>query len=93
MLVDVPVAVNNDIPPATICGAAYLGFECLATINLTIQMDEWDKSTKEQQEGMAYKYVLLLPEMGESENREFSGRYYFITSEWEEMTLCGNIVP
>jgi hypothetical protein len=54
--------------------------------------DEWVLGQREQQNAAAKSYVLLLPELKKEAREPFSGRHYFITSNWEEMNFNGNIV-
>jgi hypothetical protein len=88
----VPVTINHRVPATVVCGAAYLGFECGTPVDLVVPPARWESTIQEQHSSVVIKFVLLLPELKKEAGDPFSGRHYFITSDWEEMTVTGNIV-
>jgi hypothetical protein len=88
----VPVRVDYEVDSEVICGAAFLGFCCEPAVELVVPADKWGQEQREQRNAVAKKYVLLLPELKKHDADPFSRRHYFITSDWEEMNVDGNIV-
>jgi hypothetical protein len=88
----VPVHRDHEIAVDIKCGAAYFGFECQPAVDLVVPRSEWASTIAEQQRSVAKRFVLLLPELRKDLAIPFSGRHYFITSNWEEMDVTGNIV-
>jgi hypothetical protein len=88
----VPVRRDRDVDAKVTCGAAFLGFRCEPAVELVVSPDKWEQSQTEQRNDAAKSYVLLLPELKKNEGEPFSGLHYFITSNWEEMNVDGNVV-
>jgi hypothetical protein len=88
----IPVRRAYEVDPVVICGAAYLGFVSQPAIALVVGEAERQSTILKQQQSLPKKFVLLLPELKKEADDPFSGRHYFITSNWEEMDLAGNIV-
>jgi hypothetical protein len=57
-----------------------------------VPQDKWGYEEREQRNAVAKSYVLLLPELKKDDDDPFGRRHYFITSNWEEMNVEGNIV-
>jgi hypothetical protein len=87
----VRITIDQEKIPKLICGAAYLGFSSNAVQELIVPRWCWDKTIPEQQKILATKYGILLPELTR-DDMPFTGRHHFITSNWEEMDLTGDIV-
>jgi hypothetical protein len=86
-----PVCIRNVEDRKEICGASYFKYEWEGSKELVVSPCDWTLSSLEQRKSLAVKYVLLLPELMD-DDQPFSGRHYFITSNWEEMNRAGNIV-
>jgi hypothetical protein len=79
------------VEPKVICGATYLRFRSGNIRQLAVSEELGNLQNGQQQDSVASKYAILLPELTRDNNNE-SKLHYLITSEWEEMVAGGAIV-
>jgi hypothetical protein len=88
----IPVRLDREVPDKLICGAAYMNFKTGEAHELIIPHSVRNQTIEKQQNHLAAKYVLLLPEISITANVNGPVLYYLITSDWEEMNAEGDVV-